>query len=213
MAGHRRIFLGPANPGAERGFTSWYNGTVGAGSVTIGKDDPATGLNYFSIGITNAGSGGTNQADLRSEMFPLGRGGNARGPLTFSFAYKLPDKVQPGDDLDVNFRFFDKDGNFLDQNVINVGSSSQDSEMTHYKTVTAGNIVAPRGAVQADVWIVAGIAEPWTSGCAQFDDFSVTVAPASYGARIFAGIAIFAAVIALLIWMLYRSKRGVRTQS
>ncbi len=188
MADPRRVFLGPANPGAESGFASWYEGTLGAGSVSIRNEDPATGLNCFSIGVTNTGSGGTNQADLRSEMFPLGRVGNARGPFTFSFAYKLPEKVQPGDNLDVNFRFFDKEGNFLGQEVTNVGSSSQDSAMTRYKTMTVGDIFAPSGAVQADVWVVAGISEPWTSGCAQFDDFSVTFDPPPSWAGILVGI-------------------------
>jgi serine/threonine protein kinase len=203
MANARPVFLGPMNPGAESGLTGWYNNAVGGGSVSTDNEHPATGLNCFSIGVTNTGSGGTNQADLRSEAFPLGRIGNARGPFTFSFAYKLPDKVKPGDDLDVNFRFFDKDGNFLDQDVINVGSSSHDSAMTRYKTMTVGNIFAPSGAVQADVWIVAGVAEPWTSGCAQFDDFSVTVVPTPSWAGVLVGVAIFAALTALMIWTLY----------
>ena len=106
MANAHPVFLGPMNPGAESGLTGWNSNIVGGGSISADNENPATGLNCFRIGVTNASSGGTNQADLRSDMFPLGRAGKACGPFTFSFAYKLPEKVQPGDDLDVDFRFF-----------------------------------------------------------------------------------------------------------
>jgi len=149
-----------------------------------------------------------HRADLRSEKFPLGRAGKTRGPFTLSFAYKLPGKVKPGEDLDVNFRFFGPvDDNFLDQTVLNVGTTTHDSEMTQYKTVTVTNILAPKEAVKADVWIVAGIAEPWTSGYAQFDDFSVTAVPARSWVGVVVGIGIFAALANLLIWTLYVRRR------
>jgi hypothetical protein len=205
MADAHRVFLGPANSGAESGFASWYNGTLGGGSVSVGTDDPATGLSCFSIGITNATSYGTNHADLRSEMFSLGGTGKTRGPFTFAFAYKLPDEVKSGDDIDVNFRFFDKDENFLDQEVLNVGSSTHDSEMTQYKTMTVSNIFAPSGAVKADVWIVANIGGPWTSGYAQFDDFSVTTVPAwhwvSLLVKIGLGLGLGMALVVSVMWM------------
>jgi hypothetical protein len=38
------------------------------------------------------------------------------------------------------------------------------------------NDPSPCSGRQTDVWIVAGIAEPWISGYVQFDDFSVTTA-------------------------------------
>jgi hypothetical protein len=213
MANARTVFLGPANPGAESGFAEWHNGVLGAGSVSFDDDDPATGLNCFTIGITNASSGQTNHADLRSEMFPLETTAKTHGPFTFSFAYKLPDKVKSGDDMDVHFRFFGKDeDNFLGEEVILVGSSTHDSEMTRYKTMTVNNIVAADEAVQADIWIVANIFRPWTSGYAQFDDFSVTVAsPSSPG--IFVGIGIFAAPATFLIWTLYVRHRRKRQTS
>jgi len=175
MASLHRIFLGPANPGAESDFANWYNGVLGGGLVDIGTDDPATGLCYFKIGITNAGAYPVNHADLRSVMFPLGHAGKKLRPFTFSFTYKLPEVVKAGDNIEVNLRFFDlTETNFLGGKTILVGSSTADSKMSEYKTMTVSNIVAPDGAAKADVWVVANIFNPWTSGIAEFDDFSVT---------------------------------------
>ena len=200
----RRVFLGPANAGAERGWSGWFNGVLGGGSVAIGTSDPATGLNCFEIGITNPAAGQTHHADIRSVMFPLGHGRPARGPFTFSFAYKLPAKVKPGDNIEVNFRFFGKkDTDCLDQQTAIVGSKSGDSEMKQYKTMTLTGIMAPKGAVQADVWIVANIASPWTSGMAQFDDFSVTAVRAPTWIGLFIEVWLPAALALLVLGTLY----------
>jgi hypothetical protein len=175
MANGRRVFLGPANSGAESDFANWYNGVLGGGLVSIGTDDPATGLSYFKIGITNAAAYPVNHADLRSVMFPLGHAAKKHRPFTFSFSYRLPEAVKAGDNIGVNFRFFDEtETNFLGQKIILVGSSTADSGMAEYKTMIVSNIVAPEGAAKADVWVAANIFDPWTSGVAQFDDFSVT---------------------------------------
>jgi hypothetical protein len=174
-ANPRLIFYGPANPGAEIGFAHWYNGTQGSGTVALDGEDPATGGEDFQIGIQDTDASGTNHADLRSEMFSLKRAGQDSGPVTLSFQYKLPSAVKPGDNIDVDFRFFGPDDdNFLGQEVYQVGASTGDSEMTAYKTMTVTNISPASGAVKADVWVVANIFDPWTSGLAQFDDFSVT---------------------------------------
>jgi hypothetical protein len=175
VAGNPRQFVwGPANPGAEHNFDHWYNGAVGAGAVAI-DNDPAGGFQNFKIGVDETVTGGTNHADLRSEMFSLAGYSKTSGPLTFSFKYKLPGTVKPGDDLDVALRFFGPDDeNFLGQESFRVGSSSGDSAMSQYKTMTVSNIFPTPGAVKVDVWVVANIFRPWTSGSAQFDDFSVT---------------------------------------
>jgi len=178
MLGVHTAFLGPANPGAEIGFADWNHSILGGGSVSIDTDDPDTGLGCFKIGITNADSSPTNRAAFRSEIFPLQTGGKLGGPLTFSFAYKLPDPVKPGDNLEVHFRYFDGSRtNFLGEKVILVGSSTVDSEMTRYKTITVNSLVVPREAVNADIRVVANFFGPWTSGTGQFDDFSVTTEP------------------------------------
>jgi hypothetical protein len=177
MGDPHQVFLGPANAGAERGWAGWFNGRLGSGSVAIGTNDPATGLNCFEIGITNAVAGQTHHADIRSETFPL-VGARARGPYTLTFAYKLPTQVKPGDNIEVNFRFFGKgDSQFLGQQTVAVGAASGDSEMKQYKTRTLSGIQAPAGAVKADIWIVANLGDPWTSGTALFDDFAVTGPP------------------------------------
>ncbi len=180
------VFVGPGNAGAERGWDGWYNGVEGGGLVSVEHDNPATGFSYFKIGITNADEKATNHADIRSEAFSLG---GARGPLTFSFAYKLPEKVKPGDNVQVALRFFGEgEGSFLGQQTLEVGAHTGDSEMAAYKTIKATGIFAPSGAVSADVWMVANIFEPWTSGYAQFDDFSVTMGPKRSWGGILAGV-------------------------
>jgi hypothetical protein len=205
-----RIFLGPVNPGAESELAHWYSGTLGGGTVSVGTGDPATGFNHFTIGITNAASGQTNHADFRSEPFPLGSAKKIRS-IVFSFAYKLPEKVKRGDNIEVYFRFFDSGTNFLGQKMIPVGSSTSDSEMSRYKTMTT-RILVPHNAVTADIWVVANIFGPWTSGTAQFDDFSATVAPGGLWARIFVGTGavIFAALTAWLIGAFYARDRRRR---
>jgi hypothetical protein len=165
-------------------------------------------VSCFTIGISNAVPGQTHHADFRSEPFSLGRAGTTRQPIALSFAYKLPGKVKPGDNIQVFFRFFDQTGtNYLGQEMVSVGSNTGDSEMSHYKRMTLADIYAPRKAVTADIWVVANVFdEPWTSGAAQFDDFLVTAGPARSRAALFIGGAILAVVAALLIWAL-RARR------
>jgi hypothetical protein len=47
--------------------------------------------------------------------------------------------------------------------------------MTHYNTIISPDIIAPKGAMKADIRITANLTDPWTSGTALFDDFSVTI--------------------------------------
>jgi hypothetical protein len=200
MANPHQAFLGPANAGAERGWSGWFNGVTGGGSVAIGTNDPATGLNCFELGITNAVPGQKHHADIRSEMFSLGNPRRARGPFTFSFAYKLPTKVKPGDNIEVNFRFFDQsETNFLGQQTVAVGSSSGDSEMKQYQTKTLSGLVAPAGAAKADIWIVANVGGPWTSGTAQFDDLAVTAPAGRFWNATRIWLVLMAALVVLVI--------------
>ena len=209
MANAHPIFLGPANPGAESGSTKWIREAKGSGSMSIERDDPANGHSYFSIGIASSSSEPTNQADFRSDKFSLGQATEAQRPITLSFAYKLPDKVKSGDNIALYFRFFDAKKKFLDQTMILIGSSTDDSEMTPYKTMTVTNILAPDKAVTADIWVTANAFEPWTSGTAQFDDFSVTINSVVPWVRIFVIIFIFIVPTALLFWTLYLRRRRI----
>jgi hypothetical protein len=167
------ILLGPSNPGAEHGSDDWLYGTNGEAWVSFDSTDPATGEYDFAIGNQTAGH--ENRADWRSHIFPLGPAANGARPITFSFAYKFPDKVNQRENIQVFLRFFDAAGtNFFGQKIFRVGFHTGDSNMAGYRTMTITDILAPRKARTADVWITANIWEPWTSGVGRFDDFSVT---------------------------------------
>lgn len=203
------VFIGPPNPGAESGLTGWLVGHEGSGSVAIGTDDPASGAKCFQIAITNAVPGETNHADFRCEPFPLNGAGIPRRPITFSFAYKLPETVKPKENVEVYFRFYDRAGTFLDQKIARVGANTGDSEMNGYKTMTLEGIVAPDGSATADVWVAENIFTPWTSGVAEFDNFSVTTVPAlHWGGIVFnGGVAGIAGVIGIVIGMSVERRR------
>jgi hypothetical protein len=185
MKSARAVFLGPKNPGAERGLDGWFHGTLGGGLVERDTNDPATGFNCFKVGITNNISGQTNHADLRSEIFLLGSAAHGRQPMTLSFSYKFSAKVNPGDGLQVLFRFYDADTNYLDQNVICLGTNRSEAQMTQYKTIALSDVVAPAKAAAADIVVAANIDEAWTSGAAQFDDFSVITTPRRFWTGLF----------------------------
>ena len=179
----KQMTLGPLDPGAELGG-QWYNGTSGMAYLSVDNSGPNHGNNAFLIGNKTAGE--TNRADWRSQLFALGPAAGGAEGMTLSFTYKFPGKVNRGDNIAVFFRFFDETGtNFLGQHYIPLGSNSGDSEMTGYKTVTftglramknATGIRLPKSArtATADIWITCNIFNPWTSGDALFDDFSVT---------------------------------------
>ena len=183
----RQIMLGPPDPGPEHGFDYWYYGTNGGGYVSIDDTDPNTGTSDFTLG--NKTTGSENRADFRSQLFPLHSASGGAEPITISFAYKLPGNVKARDNIAVFFRFFDDTGtNFLGQIPIMLGSSSGDSEMTDYKTMTLTSIRALKNATgiqlpkdaratTADIWVTCNVFQPWTSGDARFANFSVTTLP------------------------------------
>jgi hypothetical protein len=165
--------LGPATNSAE-----WLNGANGAGYISIDTDDaPKSGFD-FTISNTLAGTG--NNADWRCQPFSLEPAAGGARPIAFSFAYKFPEAVAKGNNVHVQLRFFDSTGtNFISEIVLPVGAHTGDSRMSEYKTLTLENILVPRQARTADVWIDANIFEPWVSGTARFGDISVTTVPRS----------------------------------
>jgi serine/threonine protein kinase len=174
----RQILIGPANPGAENGPDDWWRGTSGGAYLSIDNTEPASGDYDFTLGNTNLD--GDNSADWRSVIFPLGPATAGAKPITFSFAYKLTDEVQAGDNVRVQLRFFDQATNFVSEKNFWLGSKSHDSAMTRYKTITVGGIRAPRRAKVADVRASINLyGDRWSSGTARFDNFSVTTAPHS----------------------------------
>jgi hypothetical protein len=210
MINPRAVFLGPNNPGAERGLNGWFYGTLGGGLVERDATDPATGFNCFKIGITNDLPDQTNHADLRSEMFLLGPAARGRQPMTLSFAYKVPGKVNPGDRLQVLFRFYDETTNLLDQDIICLGTNRSEAQMTQYKTFTMSDLVAPDKAAVADIVVAANIDDVWTSGAGQFDDFSVTTTPRRTKTGSIAVVGIGVALTSSLIWALSRFRRAYK---
>jgi len=174
----QQIYLGPGGSGASSGGADWLTGANGGGTTTLDYDDPPH--DGFDFTISNTVDGKGNTGDWRCPPFPLGPAAGGARPITFSFAYKLADPVAKGNNIHVQLRFFDASGtNFISEIVLPVGAHTGDSQMTDYKTWTIGNIVAPRRARTADIWVDANIFEPWISGIGRFGDFSVTTAPRS----------------------------------
>jgi serine/threonine protein kinase len=201
------MMLGPANPGAEDGPDGWWVAANGGARsfFIIDHTDPASGDYDFTLGNTNLD--GDNSAERRSVIFPLGPAASGARPITFSFAYKLPDEVNAGDNMLVKLRFFDHATNFISEKNFWIGSRSRDSAMTRYKTMTLGDIHAPRRAEVADVIAsVNSYGDHWSSGTARFDNFSVTVANHSslFKAGVVAGAMIGICALILLLVHFWR---------
>ena len=210
VLGAGQIFLGPAGSGTWNGSSKWLTGQVGTASTSYDFNDTASGMCAFVISNTVAGK--ENRADWRSEQFSLGPAAGGARPITFTFAYKLSDRVQPRNNIHVQLRFFDSTGtNFLAERVIPVGAHTSDSAMTAYRTLTLTDILAPAKARMADVWIDANIFEPWVSGTAHFDDISVTTVPRSIGFKltVIASVVIGMGASGVLLVYLWRRRAPV----
>ena len=174
----KQITLGPSNPGAEQDSDAWWVGTSGKGYLFVDHTDPASGNSDFTLGNTNLE--GNNSVAWRSVAFPLGPAAAGAKPITFSFSYKLVDEVDPGDNVLVQVRFFDQATNWISDRDFPVGAITHDSFMSHYKTVTVGDIRAPQRAQMADVHINTDWKGfHWSSGNARFDNIFVTTVPYS----------------------------------
>ena len=208
-SGKEQIFLGPAESGTWSGSEKWPNGMYGAASTSYDFDDHSKGFCAFVISNTVAGK--ENTADWRCLPFSLGPAAGGARPITFSFAYKLSDPVAAGNNIHVQLRFFDSTGtNFISERVVPVGARTGDSTMTSYRTITMTGILAPKKARTADICIDANIFEPWVSGTARFDVFSVTTVPRSLLFKAGVGTAVLLAVGALtvLLIQLWRQRAG-----
>ena len=205
-----QIFLGPTDSGASSGGANWLNGAYGTATVSIDSSDSAANGGYDLV-ISNTVVGTDNKADWRSQPFSLGPAAGGARPITFSFAYKFADTVAKGNNVWVQLRFFDSTGTgFISQKVIPVGAQTGDSEMTSYKTITMGSIIAPRKAQTADVWINAGSFAPWTSGTAQFSNISVTTESRSWLFIIGISAAILFGVCILAMLLIYLGRGIIR---
>ena len=202
VLGEGQIFLGPPESGTWSGSSKWLTGATGAASTLYDFNNSDNGACAFVISNTVAGN--ENRADWRCVPFSLGPAAGGVRPITFSFAYKLVDRVEAGNNIHVQFRFFDSTGtNFINELVVPVGAHTSDSAMTGYRTLTMNDILVPPKARTADIWINANIFEPWVSGTALFDDFSVTTVPRSL--RFKAGVitALWIGACGLFVLFLY----------
>jgi serine/threonine protein kinase len=178
LANHVR--LGPPDAAVSNAGANWFPDTKGAGSVAVDFGDPVARGGYDFV-LSNTVAGSTNNAECRCPLFPLGPAAGGNRPITFSFAYKLPEVVANKNDIHVQLRFFNSDyTGFISEQVIPVGARTGDSQMTGYRTITVTGIKAPRKAQMADVWINANIFAPWVSGPAQFANISVAAQPRSW---------------------------------
>jgi hypothetical protein len=210
-SGKEQIFLGPAGSGTWDGSSKWLTGENGAASTSYDFDDHARGVCAFVISNTVAGKG--NTADWRCVPFSLGPAAGGAKPITFSFAYKLSDRVAAKNNILVQLRFFDSTGtNFIGQQVIPVGTRTSDSAMADYRTLTINGIQAPTRARTVDIWVDANIFEPWVSGTAHFDDFSVTTLPRSLLFKMMVGTAVLLGIGTLTLLLIQLWRRNTRRQ-
>jgi hypothetical protein len=206
-----QIFLGPAGSGASSGGANWLTGANGAGFTSVDFDDPANGGCDFTISNTIAGA--ENNADWRCVPFSLGPATGGARPITFSFAYKLVDRVAARNNIHVQLRFFDSTGtNFIGERVIPVGAHTSDSAMTDYRTLTINGILAPPRARTADIWIDANIFEPWVSGTGRFDNFSVTTSPRSLLFKAGVVVTVLIGICALTMLLIHFWRRSAPAQ-
>ncbi len=195
------VMLGPPDSNASSAGANWIPDTKGEGSVSVDFTDPATKGGWDFV-FSNAVAGPANNAECRCPLFPLGPAAGGARPITFSFAYKLPNVVTNRNNIHVQLRFFDSTyTGFISERVIPVGARTGDSGMTDYRTITVTGIKAPRKAQMADVWVNANIFEPWASGTAQFANISVATQPRSWSFKVSVTAAMLFG-ICLLFWPL-----------
>lgn len=199
----RRVMIGPANPGAEDGSDGWWVGASGTGYLFVDHTDPASGNSDFTLGITNEDK--NNSAGWRSVVFPLGPAAGFRR-VTFSFAYKLVGDVNPGDNMMVQLRFYNRATNWISERDFLLGDNSHDSAMSHYKTFTVDSIPTPHAASLADINVSANVfGRHWILGDARFDDFSLTTT--TYSALpVVLAVALFGVVSAVVYGFCFRQK-------
>ena len=205
-SGKEPIFLGPPESGTWSGREKWLTGTYGAASTSYDFNDPSHGVCAFVL--SNSVAGEENAADWRCLPFSLGPAAGGARLITFSFAYKLSDRVVAGNNMRVELRFFDATGtNRVGERGVQVGARTGDSAMSSYRTLTVNGILPPRKARMADISINM---DAWASGTGRFDDFSVTTEPRSMLFKVVVGTAVplGAGTLTMLLVQLWRRRTG-----
>jgi hypothetical protein len=202
-----QVFVGPPESGSFSGAEKWITAGRGAGFTCYDLNDPATGTCAFVV--SNSVAGKENTADWRCPLFPLGPAAGGVRPLSFTFSYKLPEPVAPGNDILVQLRFFDSATNGVATRVYALGGHTSDSAMSSYRTLVMNGITPPRTARLADITIIANIDAPWTSGTGKFDDFALTTVPGPLIPAWAIGLAALLIIGGVTSALLVRSRRSV----
>jgi hypothetical protein len=206
-SGNEQVFLGPPESGTFSGSEKWVTAGCGAGYTRYDLNDTAKGTCAFVV--SNSVAGKENTAEWRCPLFPLGPAAGGARPLSFSFSYKLPDPVAPGNDIHVQLRFCDSATNYLATRVYALGTHTSDSAMSSYRTLVMNGITPPPKARLADITIIANVDAPWTSGTGKFDDFALTTVPGPLIPAWTIGLAALLIIGGVTAALLIRSRRSV----
>ena len=203
--------LALAESGTWSGSSKWPNGMYGAASTSYDFNDASHGACAFVISNTVAGQ--ENKADWRCELFSSDLRPEAPGPSPFVRLQALGSCRRQRKNIHVMLRFWDSTGTNY------VGGRDSQCRRPHrrfghdqlpntHDERDHGSAESPDGRCYFQRLSTAD--EPWTSGTARFDDFSVTTVPRSLLFKAGVGAAILLAVGALtgLLIQLWRRCAG-----
>jgi hypothetical protein len=176
--------LGPLNPGFEAGASDWNAGGPGnsggydnfANPGTNGPSGPGTNCVLMSAdGSVNPPSGN----DLRCNYFSLGPAAAGSNAVSVDFDYNILNPFPSGDQVRIDVRFEDSNGNFLGEILFHVGTANNDVGGTgwhHFHGVAADPTLS---AATMDIRISMNIFgdDLWSAGPVLFDNFLVQATP------------------------------------
>ncbi|HXB60047.1 MAG TPA: Ig-like domain-containing protein [Candidatus Acidoferrales bacterium] len=175
--------LGPLNPGFENGGADWNSGgpndSGGSNSFeNVGNGPSVYGTNCALMtadGSVNP-SGGN---DIRCNYFSLGPATAGSNSVSVDFDYNIINPFPNGDNIRIDVRFEDSNGNFLGEYLFHVGSDNNDVGGTgwhHFHGVAADPTLS---AVNMDLRLTMNIFgdDIWSAGPVLFDNFSVSATP------------------------------------
>lgn len=175
------FILGPPNPGFESGGQDWNSGASGSGSVNF--------VNFSNFGTNGPSAPGTNcvmeasdgsgYADLRVNYYSLGQATAGSNSVSVDFDYNILNSFPGGNNVRIDVRFEDSNGNFLGEELFHIGSDNNDTGGTgwhHFHGVAAD---PTRSAVNMDLRMTMNIFgdDTWSAGGVLFDNFLVKVTP------------------------------------
>ncbi len=172
------LFLGPPNSTIEF-VGDWFSGAAEPSFVEVSPDDGyIEDTGKIVLGATEI----AGNADFRSQAFPLGPAAAGAQTLTIEFYFKFLEEVQEGDNVLVQFRFFDdfedQGGNWVGEVNIDVPGNPEDtgidpSLVGEWQSHVVADIEAPAEAQVADIRTSVNIFTDWGSGETHWDNFAV----------------------------------------